>query len=107
MKPGHSFFAFFYAKKIIILPVDQGFESTRARNYAPKMGGYDPDRYYQLVIDAGCNAYTAPLEFIGAGAHEYADKIPTISKRIGHNSFQRLKKDSIAMLHKVMDILLE
>lgn len=66
--------------KMVILPVDQGFEHGPARSFAKNPGGYDPDYHYQLAIDAGCNAYAAPLGFIEAGAHKYAGKIPTILK---------------------------
>ena len=65
---------------MVILPVDQGFEHGPARSFAPNSPGYDPDYHYQLAIDAGCNAYAAPLGFIEAGAHKYAGKIPTILK---------------------------
>jgi len=66
--------------KMVILPVDQGFEHGPARSFAKNAPGYDPDYHYQLAIDAGCNAYAAPLGFIEAGAHKYAGKIPTILK---------------------------
>jgi class I fructose-bisphosphate aldolase len=66
--------------KMVILPVDQGFEHGPARSFAKNSPGYDPGYHYQLAIDAGCNAYAAPLGFIEAGAHKYAGKIPTILK---------------------------
>jgi class I fructose-bisphosphate aldolase len=66
--------------KFVILPVDQGFEHGPARSFAKNSPGYDPDYHFQLAIDAGCNAYAAPLGFIEAGAHKYAGKIPTILK---------------------------
>ncbi len=66
--------------KMVILPVDQGFEHGPARSFAKNSPGYDPYYHYQLAIDAGCNAYAAPLGFIEAGAREFAGKIPTILK---------------------------
>ncbi|MEE8312198.1 MAG: fructose-bisphosphate aldolase, partial [Candidatus Binatia bacterium] len=66
--------------KLVILPVDQGFEHGPARSFAPNPAGYDPRYHFQLAIDAGCNAYAAPLGFIEAGAMEYAGDIPTILK---------------------------
>jgi len=66
--------------KFVILPVDQGFEHGPARSFAKNPGGYDPLYHYQLAIDAGCNAYAAPLGFLEAGAREFAGKIPTILK---------------------------
>jgi len=66
--------------KLVILPVDQGFEHGPARSFAPNPAGYDPRYHFQLALDAGCNAYAAPLGFIEAGAAEYAGQIPLILK---------------------------
>ena len=66
--------------KFVILPVDQGFEHGPARSFAPNPPGYDPRYHFQLALDAGCNAYAAPLGFIEAGAREYAGQIPLILK---------------------------
>jgi len=66
--------------KMVILPVDQGFEHGPARSFAPNPAGYDPEYHFQLAIEAGCNAYAAPLGFIEAGAHKYAGQIPLILK---------------------------
>ena len=72
--------------KMIILPVDQGFEHGPARSFAPNPAGYDPHYHYQLAIDAGLNAYAAPLGMIEAGADTYAGQIPTILKVNSANS---------------------
>jgi class I fructose-bisphosphate aldolase len=66
--------------KFVILPVDQGFEHGPARSFAVNPAAYDPLYHYQLAIDAGCNAYAAPLGFLEAGARQYAGRIPTILK---------------------------
>jgi fructose-bisphosphate aldolase, class I len=66
--------------KMVILPVDQGFEHGPARSFAPNPGGYDPDYHPGLAEDAGCNAYAAPLGFISAVAHRYAGRLPLILK---------------------------
>ncbi|MEM9049153.1 MAG: class I fructose-bisphosphate aldolase [Pseudomonadota bacterium] len=66
--------------KMIILPVDQGFEHGPARSFAPNPPAYDPLYHYQLAIDAGLNAYAAPLGMLEAGADSYAGQIPTILK---------------------------
>jgi class I fructose-bisphosphate aldolase len=47
--------------KLVILPVDQGFEHGPVRSFAPNPDAYDPDYLYHLAIDSGCNAYAAPL----------------------------------------------
>lgn len=66
--------------KMVILPVDQGFEHGPARSFAPNPAGYDPDYHIQLAIDSGCNAYAAPLGFLEAVAGKYAGEIPLILK---------------------------
>ena len=54
--------------KLVILPVDQGFEHGPARSFAANPPAYDPRYHFELAIEAGCNAYAAPLGFIEAGA---------------------------------------
>src|SRR5688572_20743519 len=66
--------------KMVILPVDQGFEHGPHRSFAPNPPGYDPDYHFQLAIDAGCNAYAAPLGFLEAGAAKFAGQVPLILK---------------------------
>ncbi|MFL5456474.1 MAG: class I fructose-bisphosphate aldolase, partial [Myxococcales bacterium] len=66
--------------RLVILPVDQGFEHGPARSFAPNPAGYDPEYHAQLAIDAGCNAYAAPLGFIEAVAGKLNGQIPLILK---------------------------
>ena len=66
--------------KMVILPVDQGFEHGPARSFAPNPPGYNPLYHFRLALDAGCNAYAAPLGFLEAGAAEYAGQLPLILK---------------------------
>ena len=72
--------------KMIILPVDQGFEHGPASSFAPNPDAYDPHYHYQLAIDAGLNAYAAPLGMLEAGADTFAGQIPTILKANSANS---------------------
>lgn len=72
--------------KMIILPVDQGFEHGPARSFAANPPAYDPHYHYQLAIDAGLNAYAAPLGMLEAGADTFAGQIPTILKVNSSNS---------------------
>jgi len=72
--------------KMIILPVDQGFEHGAARSFAPNPTAYDPHYHYQLAIDAGLNAFAAPLGMLEAGADTFAGQIPTILKANSANS---------------------
>lgn len=73
--------------KMIILPVDQGFEHGPARSFAINEPAYDPHYHYQIAIDAGLNAYAAPLGMLEAGAGTFAGQIPTILKLNSSNSW--------------------
>lgn len=66
--------------KIIILPVDQGFEHGPGRSFAINPAAYDPFYHYQMAIDAKLSAYAAPLGMLEAGASTFAEAIPTILK---------------------------
>lgn len=66
--------------KLVILPVDQGFEHGPARSFAKNPAGYDARYHYRLGIESGCNAYAAPLGALEAGAAEFAGDIPLILK---------------------------
>src|SRR6266404_2136302 len=79
--------------RMVILPVDQGFEHGPARSFAVNPAAYSPLYHFQLAIDAGLNAYAAPLGFIEAGAAEFAGLIPTILKVNSSNSLSRLKEN--------------
>jgi class I fructose-bisphosphate aldolase len=72
--------------KMIILPVDQGFEHGPARSFAPNPAAYDPLYHFQLALDAGLNAYAAPLGMLEAGADQFAGQIPMILKVNSSNS---------------------
>ncbi|MCA9582080.1 MAG: class I fructose-bisphosphate aldolase, partial [Myxococcales bacterium] len=66
--------------KLVILPVDQGFEHGPARTFGPNPDGYDPEYHAALAVESGCSGYAAPLGFIEAIAHKYAGRIPLILK---------------------------
>lgn len=72
--------------KMVILPVDQGFEHGPARSFAANPDAYDPHYHYQLAIDAGLTAFAAPLGMLEAGADTFAGQIPTILKANSSNS---------------------
>ncbi len=72
--------------KMLILPVDQGFEHGPDRSFAVNPDAYDPHYHYELAIEAGLNAYAAPLGMIEAGADTFAGQIPTILKVNSSNS---------------------
>lgn len=72
--------------KLVILPVDQGFEHGPARSFAPNPPAYDPHYLYELAIEAGLSAYAAPLGLLEQGADRYAGQVPTILKLNSANS---------------------
>jgi len=81
--------------KMVILPVDQGWEHGPARSFAPNPPAYDPHYFPQLAIDAGLNAYAAPLGQIEAAADSYAGSIPLILKMNSSNSHATTKDQAI------------
>ena len=73
--------------KVVILPVDQGFEHGPARSFAVNPPAYDPHYHYQLAVDAGLSAFAAPLGMLEAGADTFAGQVPTILKVNSSNSW--------------------
>ena len=91
--------------RLVILPVDQGFEHGPARSFAVNVPGYDPHFHFQLGIEAGCNAYAAPLGFLEAGAAEFAGQIPLILKLNNNDSLLETKDPNSAITGSVRDAL--
>jgi class I fructose-bisphosphate aldolase len=91
--------------KLVILPVDQGFEHGPARSFAPNPPGYDPDYHFQLAIDAGCNAYAAPLGFLEAGAAKFAGQLPLILKLNNSDSLAKMDQPISAITGSVDEAL--
>jgi class I fructose-bisphosphate aldolase len=81
--------------KLVILPVDQGFEHGPARSFAPNPPAYDPHYHFSLAIEAGLSAYAAPLGMIEAGADTFAGAIPTILKLNSSNSLATNKDQAV------------
>ncbi len=81
--------------KMVILPVDLGFEHGPARSFAANPPAYDPHYHFQLAIEAGLNAYAAPLGMIEAGAGSFAGAIPTILKLNSSNSLATSKDQAV------------
>jgi len=71
--------------KLVILPVDQGFEHGPLRTYLPNAASFDPYYHPQLALDAGCNAYAAPLGFIEEAANKFGGQLPLILKVNNHD----------------------
>lgn len=91
--------------KMVILPVDQGFEHGPARSFAPNPSGYDPRYHFELAVESGCNAYAAPLGFIEAGAADFAGQIPTILKLNNSDSLFKDEDPCPAVTATVADAL--
>src|SRR5499425_2139533 len=91
--------------KMVILPVDQGFEHGPARSFAPNPPGYDPRYHFRLAIEAGCNAYAAPLGFLEAGARDYVGEIPLILKMNNHDVLNDEKDPLSSVTGSVKDAL--
>src|SRR5438045_835744 len=91
--------------KLVILPVDQGFEHGPARSFAPNPPGYDPEYHVQLAIDAGCNAYAAPLGFMEAVAGKYAGQIPLILKLNNSDTLSKGHSPESAVTGSVKDAI--
>jgi len=91
--------------KVVILPVDQGFEHGPARSFAPNPPAYDPRYHFELAIEAGCNGYAAPLGFLEAGAREFAGRIPLILKLSNKDLLNDEKDPDQAVTGSVQDAL--
>ncbi len=91
--------------KLVILPVDQGFEHGPARSFAINPAGYDPNYHFELAIESGCNAYAAPLGFIEAAASRHAGEIPLILKLNNHDLLYPDQDPISAVTGSVQDAL--
>ena len=91
--------------RMIILPVDQGFEHGPARSFGPNPPAYDPAYHFQLAIDAGLNAYASLLGFLEASAADFAGEIPFILKLNAHDLLQEEKDPLGALTASVSDAL--
>jgi class I fructose-bisphosphate aldolase len=91
--------------KMVILPVDQGFEHGPARSFGKNPDGYDPSYHIELAIESGCNAYAAPLGFIEAVARDYAGEIPLILKVNNSETLFTNKSPISALTSSVDDAL--
>ncbi len=91
--------------KLVILPVDQGFEHGPDRTFAANPPAYDPDYHFQLAIDSGCNAYAAPLGSLEVGAAKFAGEVPLILKLNNSDSLAKIDQPCSAITGSVADAL--
>jgi len=91
--------------RIVILPVDQGFEHGPARSFASNPPAYDPRYHFELAIESGCSAYAAPLGFLEAGARDFAGRIPLILKVNDHDVLSDERDPTQALTGSIGDAL--
>ena len=91
--------------KLVILPVDQGFEHGPARTFAPNPPSYDPDYHFQLAIESGCNAYAAPLGQMEQSVDKFAGQIPLILKVNNSDTLAKIDQPCSAITSSVEDAL--
>src|SRR5262249_28359308 len=89
--------------KLVILPVDQGFEHGPGRSFPMNPSAYDPRYHFELAVEAGCSGYAAPLGFLEAGAREFAGAVPLILKLNNHDVLLEEKDPSQAITGGVAD----
>jgi class I fructose-bisphosphate aldolase len=87
--------------RFVILPVDQGFEHGPHRSFAPNPPAYNPHYHFELALEAGCNAYAAPLGFLEAGARTFAGELPLILKLNNSDSLFKDKNPNQAITASV------
>jgi len=80
--------------KVVILPVDQGFEHGPARSFAINPPAYDPRYHIELAVEAGLNAFAAPLGMLEC-ASEVAPGFPLILKCNSSNSWATTKDQAV------------
>jgi class I fructose-bisphosphate aldolase len=91
--------------KLVILPVDQGFEHGPARSFAANPAAYDPYYHFELAIAAGVSAYAAPLGALTAGAGHFAGDVPLILKANSANALSTIKDEAItATVHDALEL---
>lgn len=91
--------------KLVILPVDQGFEHGPLRSFGPNTAGNDPDYHMQLAIDSGCNAYAAPLGQLEVSAGKFAGQVPLILKLNNSDTLAKIDQPCSALTGSVEDAL--
>ena len=89
--------------KVVILPVDHGFEFGPSRSFAKNPKSYDPLYHFELAIESGCSAYAAPLGFLEAGAREFAGEVPLILNVNNTESLSQNSENPISSITSSVD----
>jgi class I fructose-bisphosphate aldolase len=91
--------------KLVILPVDQGYEHGPARSFGPNPAAYDPHYLFDLALEAGLSAYAAPLGPLEQGSDTFAGQLPLILKLNSANSLAGSARQDQAVTATVKDAL--
>jgi len=89
--------------KLVILPVDQGFEHGALRSFGPNPPSYDPHYHFSLAIESGCNAYAAPYGQLAASHGDFIGEIPVIVKINNSDSLYQSKNPIPAVTCSIKD----
>ncbi|MBX2810811.1 MAG: class I fructose-bisphosphate aldolase [Myxococcales bacterium] len=91
--------------KLVILPVDQGFEHGPARSFSPYEPGYDPRYHHSLAVESGCNGYAAPFGALCASSRDLAGQVPTILKLNNSDTLYSAEDPCPAITSSVQDAI--
>lgn len=81
--------------RMIIYPVDQGFEHGPDRSFSINPEAYDPHYHINFAVEAGMSAFAAPLGMIESGYKTFSNKIPFILKCNSSNSLTSIKDQAL------------
>lgn len=91
--------------KMVILPVDQGFEHGPVRSFGINPASMDPRYHFELAIESGCNAYAAPYGQLIACGRDFVGQIPLIVKVNSSDSLYATKNPEQAITCSVKEAL--
>ena len=91
--------------RLVILPIDQGWEHGPARSFAKNPAAYDPRYHFELALESGCNAYAAPLGALEVAAPSFIGELPLILKMNHNNSLFTDASPDQAVVASVDDAL--
>ena len=91
--------------KMVILPVDQGWEHGPLRSFQPNPPAHDPKYHFDLAVEAGVNGYAAPLGFLEAHAADYAGDLPLILKLTNNEVLHSSKNPTQVVTATIDDAL--
>lgn len=91
--------------RLLILPVDQGFEHGPLRSFSHNLQALDPHYLFELAIEGGLSAFAAPLGLLEAGADTFRNRVPLILKMNSSNALMGDAAPDQAVTSSVNDAL--